>query len=231
MDIKKGIVVNFKTYEEATGKRAVELARICDFVAKEVGSNIIVAVQAADIGPVADHVSIPVFAQHIDPVGYGSATGWILPESVRDAGATGTLINHSERKLDMGVIGKAIERARQAGLSQIVCSGAKTNEETVEETRAICAFGPDYVAAEPPELIGGDVSVTTKPELIEGVVRAAHDVDPDVGVLTGAGVKTGQDVHDALRLGTVGVLLASGVTKAKDPEKVLLDLSMGAMRD
>ncbi len=227
LDLNKSIVVNFKTYEQATGAKAVALAKICDQVAKEMNVNIIVAVQATDIKAVSDAVDIPVFAQHIDPVKYGSATGWIMPEAIAEAGAKGTLINHSERKLTLEEIKLRIERAHSLGLTTIVCSGMKTNEETIAETKSICALGPDYVAAEPPELIGGDVSVTTKPELIKGVVDAAKAVNQNVGILTGAGVKTGQDVSDAIKLGTLGVLLASGVTKAQDPRKALKDLAKG----
>lgn len=227
MNLRESIVVNFKTYEQATGEKAVALAKICDEVAKEYGVNMVVAVQASDIRSVSEAVDIPVFAQHIDPVNYGSATGWILPEAVVEAGAVGTLLNHSERKLDIEDIDFRIIRAKEVGLATIVCSGGKTNEATIAETKAICGLAPDYVAAEPPELIGGDVSVTTRPELVTGVVEAAASVNPDVGVLTGAGVKTGQDVKDALKLGTLGVLLASGVTKAADPKAALIDLSKG----
>jgi triosephosphate isomerase len=226
-DLTKSIVVNFKTYEEATGGRALELALACDEVAKKTKANIVVAVQATDIMAIAAKVSIPVFAQHIDPVKYGSATGWILPEAVLAAGAAGTLINHSERKLSIEEIKLRVNKAREVGLTTIVCSGMKTSEETIRETKAIALLGPDYIAAEPPELIGGDVSVTTRPELITAVVEAVKATNPNVGVLTGAGVKTGEHVRDAIKLGTKGVLLASGVTKAKDPKAALMDLAKG----
>ena len=229
MDLRRSIVVNFKTYQEATGRNAVKLAHACDDAAKETGANIIVAVQAADIRVVCEGVNIPVFSQHIDAVKYGSATGWTLPEAVLQAGASGTLINHSERKLTIEEIGARIIRAKEAELATIVCSGMKTNEATIAESTKIAALAPDYIAAEPPELIGGDVSVTTRPELITAVVDAVKKANPAVGVLTGAGVKTGQHVRDALRLGTDGVLLASGVTKAKDPKAALLDLVKGVL--
>jgi triosephosphate isomerase (TIM) len=225
--LERSIVVNFKTYEEATGKRAVELAATCDAVAAEMKANIVVAVQAADIAAVAARVRIPVFAQHIDPVKYGSATGWTLPEAVVQAGASGTLINHSERKLTVEEIKARLLRAKEVGLTAIVCSGMKSSDATIAETRAIAALAPDYIAAEPPELIGGDVSVTTRPELISAVVEAVKAVNPSVGVLTGAGVKTGEHVRDAIRFGTRGVLLASGVTKAKDPKAALVGLARG----
>ena len=227
VDLNESIIVNFKTYEQAVGANAVELASVCDEVATELEANIMVAVQPTDIYPIAEIVDIPVFAQHIDPVGYGSNTGWILPEAVKEAGAVGTLISHSEHKLGLEDIKARVEKAQEVGLTTIVCSGKETNDETIEETKAIAALKPDFVAAEPPDLIGGDVSVTTRPELVEGVVEAVKEVDQSVGVLTGAGVKTGQDVKDALRLGTMGVLLASGVTKAKDPRQALTDLAGG----
>jgi len=227
VDLGKSIVVNFKTYEQATGAKAVSLAKVCDEVAKEVGANVVVCVQAVDLKAVADAVEIPVFAQHIDPVKYGSSTGWILPEAVIEAGAVGTLISHSEHKLEIDEIKERVDKARELGLTSIVCSGKTTNDATIDETKAIAALKPDFVAAEPPDLIGGDVSVTTRPELVTGVVDAVNEVDTSVGVLTGAGVKTGDDVRDALRLGTLGVLLASGVTKAADPKKALMDLATG----
>jgi len=95
----------------------------------------------------------------------------------------------------------------------------------VEQARAIAAFGPDMIAVEPPELIGGDISVTTaNPDIIKNTVEAVKSVNPNVEVLTGAGVKNGEDVKMAIKLGTIGVLLASGVTKSEDPEAVLREL-------
>jgi len=49
-------------------------------------------------------------------------------------------------------------------------------------------------------------------------------VSGTVGILCGAGVKTGSDVSKAIDLGTSGVLLASGVTKSDDPSVALNDL-------
>jgi triosephosphate isomerase len=61
-------------------------------------------------------------------------------------------------------------------------------------------------------------------------VRAIQTVGKDVGVLCGAGVKNGRDVAKAVELGAVGVLLASGVVKAKDKRAVLMDLVSGLGR-
>jgi triosephosphate isomerase len=95
----------------------------------------------------------------------------------------------------------------------------------IEEARALAALEPGFVAVEPPELIGGEVSVTSAdPEIVSGTAQAVRDVSEVVGILCGAGVKSGSDVSKAIDLGTSGVLLASGVTKSDDPTSSLKDL-------
>lgn len=212
------IIVNFKTYESAVGKNVLNLAKIHENTAKETGLSFGVCVQASDIQRVAEQVSIPVFAQHIDPVGYGSNTGHILPEAVKQAGAYGTLLNHAERQISMDVLEKSIKRAKEVGLYTIVCAN------TAQAGAEIAKFGPDLIAVEPPELIGGDISVSSaQPEVI---TQSVELIGKDK-LLVGAGVKTGQDVKIAIELGAQGVLLASGVTKADDPLSVLKDLANG----
>lgn len=212
------IITNFKTYESATGDKAVELAKIHEAVANETDADIQVAVQAVDLARVVEAAEIPVLAQHIDPVNFGSATGHILPEAVKMAGAIGTLLNHSERRLEREVLGKAIARAKELGLKTIVCA------ETPEEGATFLEFDPDFIAVEPPELIGGDISVSTaQPEIVENAAKLIGSEK----LLVGAGVKTGEDVRTCIKLGAKGVLLASGVTKAEDPKAVLMDLAGG----
>lgn len=212
------IIVNFKVYEQAVGDSAVALAKLHEKVAKETGASIGVAVSAVDLFRVCEEVSIPVFAQHVDPVGYGSGTGHILPENVKEAGAYGTLLNHAECQIEDGVLEKSLERAREVGLFTVVCAN------TPEHAKKVVSFNPDLVAVEPPELIGGDVSVSkAEPEIIEKSVELVGKNK----VLVGAGVKTSEDVKIGLSLGASGVLLASGVTKADDPYSVLMDLVSG----
>ena len=98
----------------------------------------------------------------------------------------------------------------------------------LHEVGTVAGLSPDYVAIEPPELIGGDVSVTkAKPEVVSGAVERVRNANPKVDVLCGAGVRTARDVSRAIELGTVGVLLATAVVKAKDPKKALTDLVKG----
>ncbi len=216
------IVVNFKTYPEASGERALVLSKTCERVSRETGASIVVAPPLMDLGIVARTVEIPVFAQHLDSVESGSTTGHVTVDNAKASGAKGTLVNHSERRLRIAEIHEVIDKCRVAGLSTIVC----TNNLAV--SRASAAMEPDFVAIEPPELIGGDVSVTTaNPRIVTDTVKAISKIGNEVGVLCGAGVKNGRDVSKAIELGTQGVLLASGVVKSKDSGLTLMDLVAG----
>ncbi len=213
------IVLNFKTYAESMGEKAVIMAKYCEEVSHESGIEIIACPQTPDIFRVAGAVKIPVFAQHIDSAGAGGFTGHINADCVRFAGAVGTLINHSERRILLSEIDSAIQAARKAGLRTIAC----TNNIAV--TSAAAALSPDFVAIEPPELIGSGIPVSkANPDIVIGSVNAVKRINPKVRVLCGAGISTGDDVAAAVELGTEGVLLASGVIKAKDPKAALFDL-------
>jgi triosephosphate isomerase (TIM) len=216
------IVLNFKTYPEILGKRGWELAKRFAAVADDTGASIVLAPPTSDLAHIARLVHIPVFSQHVDAVEPGKTTGWTPPEALVEAGAAGTLINHSERKVAWEEMAKSIPRCRRLGLEVIACA------DDIMEAETLAKLSPEYIAIEPPELIGGDVSVTSaKPEVVSGAVERIRAANPDVRVLCGAGVKTHKDVAKALELGTVGVLLASGVVKAKNPEKALRDLVKG----
>ena len=221
--MKPLLVVNFKTYENGTGKKALKLAKIIDSVAeKEKDVDIIVAVQHTDIRMIADEVSLPVFAQHIDGISYGSNTGYVLPEAVKDAGAVGTLINHSEHQLKIVEIEKAVERAKDVGLRTIVCATDPKISESV------AALEPEFVAVEPPELIGSKMSVSqAKPEIIENSIAYVNRVNANIPVLCGAGIHTKKDAEKAIVLGSVGVLVASGIVKASNVKKAVSDLVSG----
>jgi len=219
------VLVNFKTYVEGTGKNALKLAKICEKVNLETDVCVGVVPQFVDIAPIAGAVSIPVFSQHIDPVSAGSFTGHVLPESVKEAGAVGTLINHSERRLKLADIDATITRTRKTDLISVICS----NNTAV--STAAAALKPDMIAVEPPELIGTGIPVSkAKPEVVSGTVNLVRRVNRDVIILCGAGITQGEDVAAALRLGTEGVLVASGVVKAKDPYRVLIEFAEAVLK-
>ncbi len=213
------VALNFKTYPQATGEQAVRLAKICEKVAKEHSVSIVVAPQIPDIYRVAQVVEIPVFSQHMDPGEPGRCTGHTLGETLVENGAVGTLLNHSECRMQLADIEEAVRKAENLGLYTIVC----TNNPHVSVAAA--SVKPSAVAVEPPELIGSGISVSqAQPEIITDTVDLIRAVNKEVAILCGAGIGTGTDVKSAIELGSQGVLLASAVAKSDKPEQVLLDL-------
>ena len=212
------IVVNFKTYASASGATAETLA-----VAMEAHSNgparMVAVVSAFDLEAVRRAApSLEVWSQHLDPVGQGGFTGWLEPKTAIHRGAQGTIINHAEHKVEMDHVQRLLPQLPEYFP---VCGCAAD----LEEAKSLAEMGPTFIAVEPPELIGGDISVTTAdPSIVSDTVAVVKATNPDVRVLCGAGVKNGQDVATAIKLGAEGVLLASGVTKASDVASVLNDL-------
>jgi triosephosphate isomerase len=214
------IIVNFKTYSEATGRRAVELAKRAEKVNSETDVSIGVAPQFVDITDIVRAVQIPVFAQHVDPIKPGSYTGHVLAESVKEAGAIGTLINHSERQLKLSDINEIIRITRENDLLSLVCA----NNPNI--SAAVATLKPDIIAIEPPELIGTGIPVSkAKPEVVTGTIKLVREVNSKVIILCGAGITDGEDVAAALKLGTQGVLVASGIVKAKDQYRILREFA------
>ncbi len=213
------IAINMKTYEQSCGEAGINLASLCQEIAEETGANIAIAPQQTDLALFSIDLDIPIFAQHIDNAKQGSSTGRITPENIWTIGCAGSLINHSEYRIEAEDVRVLVQKCRNLALTSIVCT------KDAVESRAYAEFKPDFIAVEPPELIGGDISVTSaKPEVVSDSVKEVKEVAPDVKVLCGAGVKNGQDVKMAIELGAEGVLLASGVVKADDQRAVLLDL-------
>jgi triosephosphate isomerase len=215
------IVVNFKTYATAMGQKAVDLAQAMERASKD-HVRMIAVVSAFDLHAVKQAApSLEVWSQHLDPVGQGSFTGWLQPENAIERGAQGTIINHAEHKVDIEHVQQLMQQLPDE-FPMCACAA------DVDEAHRLAELGPSFIAVEPPELIGGDISVTTAdPAIVSDTVNAVRAINPQVRVLCGAGVKDGKDVRTAVELGAHGVLLASGVTKASDVDVVLADLVAG----
>lgn len=220
------IIVNFKTYLQATGDQALSLSRTAEHVSLETGAAIGVAPQAINLMEIANAVDIPVFAQHTDPYEPGSHTGAMLPETVKASGAVGTLINHSEKRMLLADVETALQRASKARLATVVC----TNNAAVSQSAAV--LSPTMVAVEVPELIGTGRAISkVQPEVVTRTVDLIRKTNSSVHILCGAGISSGEDVSAALKLDTEGVLLASAVVCAKDPEKILFEMASAAVRE
>jgi triosephosphate isomerase len=216
------IVLNVKAYRESAGERGLALAEACEEVTKETGVATAICPQQVDLALIAKSVKIPVLAQHVEAYGAGSYTGHVVLESVKAAGANGTLLNHSEHLMKIADIDAVIREAEKLDLATIACAN------NTEVSTSIAALHPASIAVEPPALIGSGIPVSkADPDIVRNSVEAVKSIRDDILVLCGAGISTGSDVKAALDLGAEGVLLASGVVKAEDPKAVLLDLASG----
>lgn len=214
------LVINFKTYIEATGKRAIELAKTAENVAIDTGATIVVAPQFTDIKSVSETVDIKVFSQHLDPARSGAHTGHVLAEAVKSAGAEGSILNHSERPIGRSEVEASVKICGETDLYSLVCA------DTADRGAEVAGVHPDMIAIEPPDLIGSGISVSNaRPVLITDSITRIRELDSRVKILCGAGVTTSEDVSKALELGTEGVLVASSVVKSKDPGHVLAGMA------
>jgi triosephosphate isomerase (TIM) len=215
------IVVNFKTYPEVTlENNAVKLAQICQEVFQQYQVPIVLCVQATDIYKITQTVSLPIFAQHIDPIVPGKNTGFISAKAIKENGAVGVMINHSEHRIGLPNIQKTIEIAKQENLQTLVCV------ENAGEGQQVDLWQPDMIALEDPVLIGGSESIVHNEAGKQKVVEFVN-AGIKAKTLVGAGVKNQEDIRVSLQLGAKGVLLASGITLATDPKAVLIDLCEG----
>lgn len=209
--------VNFKSY--IWGKRALEVSKIINEVAKDTDSYLYVMPQLIDVPVVAKEVEIPVFAPYMDSLRPGRGTGFILPEAVKDAGATGVFINHTERKLSLTKIEKTIERAKKLDLISIVAC------DTPNAAGALAMLKPDIIVPEPPDLIGTLRSVAKERESFAiQSIKITKKVNKDVYVLLGGGVATKEDVARIIELGADGTGAARAICESKDPFKLLTSL-------
>lgn len=213
------VILNYKTYLESSGENALELAYALKSASEESGITMVAAPQAADIYRIQDQISLPVFAQHIDPITPGGHTGSNLIETLIEAGISGSLINHSENRMKLADIDEVIQLCKKNDIESCVCTN------NIATSKAIATFNPDAVAVEPPELIGSGIPVSqAQPEVVEDSVKGVKSINKKIKVLCGAGISTGEDMAAAMDLGADGVLLASGIVKAENPKEALLDL-------
>lgn len=211
------IIVNFKTYKEATLSAAVSLAQSIKEVGEASGVNVIACPQEIDLVKVHEILPQATWAQHVDPVKRGRGTGLFPVEVAKEVGVTGVLLNHSEHRISAGVLGEIMATCKSLGLTTTIFAGS------IEEARIVSKFNPDYLAYEPPELIASpDTSVArAKPEVIKDVV----DEFKNMKVLVGAGIKDANDVKVSLELGAVGIAIASAVILADNQKQVLESLA------
>lgn len=218
-------VLNLKAYPASLGRGAMAIGEALARQSSRAGVAAAIAPAAPDLGRLAETLWIPVLAQHVDPAAAGARTGHVVVESLQAVGARGSLLNHSEHPVPTRVLSATLDRLRAADLTAVVCARG------VRTAARLAKFEPPYLAVEPPELIGGTLSVSTaRPEVISGTVEAVRRVSPRTQVLCGAGIHDQEDVSRALALGAQGILVASAVTTAPKPARAIAELLAGFSR-
>lgn len=232
------IFINLKTYRQGTGEKAVELAEVCEEVLRGVYTeqsecaqndkkniDIIPIVQVVDLFQIKKILlcRIPIWVQHVDQFEQGQYTGFTNLEAVIEAGASGTLINHSEHQLPPGTVKQIIARIRN---SQFVNSKINNFQsmvccKTLGQMEKLVKFKPDYIAYEIAELIGTKDSIVEK---APKAIKHAVEICGEIPLIVGAGVHTKSDLDIAKKLGAKGVLISSAVVLAENPKKKLEEL-------
>jgi len=212
-------IINCKNYEEISGDKIIKLVKIVEKISKKYKVKIAIAPPQHLIGLVANS-SIPILAQHIDDSKVGSTTGFVIPELLKKSKVKGSLINHSEHRISSTEIQKLVLKLKKLKMTSIVCV------KDVAEVKKYSKLNPDYIAIEPPELIGSGKAVSKeKPELITKASNAVKSAKNNTKLLCGAGIVSAEDVAKAVELGSKGILVASGIIKSEDWNKVITEFA------
>ena len=217
--MKQPLIINFKNYEEVSADRAIQLAEAAREIAQKLKIEIVVAPPPPVLALIANKVQIPVICQHVDNEKMGPSTGFIVPEIAKSYGAVGSLINHSEHRIERRSIASLVERMRKLGMASIVCA------QEPHEVSEISTLQPDFIAIEPPELIGSGRAVSRENPAI--ITKSIEATGSRSRVICGAGITGKDDVTKAMELGSQGILVASGIVKATSWEKKITELASG----
>ena len=212
-------IINCKNYEEIAGDKIVKFVKIVEKISKKYKIKIAVAPPQHLIGLVSKS-SIPIISQHVDVSKIGSTTGFVVPELLKKSNVYGSLINHSEHRISSKEIELLVSKLRDLKMISILCV------KDVAEVKKYAKLNPDYIAIEPPELIGSGKAVSKeKPDLIIKAVNAVKSAKNNTKLLCGAGIVSGEDVSKASELGSKGILVASGIIKAKSWTKMITEFA------
>ena len=214
-------IINCKNYEEIAGEKIIKLAKIAEKISKKYKIKIAIA-PPHHLIPLITKFGIIVLAQHLDDKKVGSTTGFMIPEIIKKSKIDGSIINHSEHRITESEIKNLVKRLKKLKLKTIVCV------KNVGEAKKYAKINPTFIAIEPPELIGTGRAISTeRPQLITNSINAVQSAKNSTKLLCGAGIVSAEDVSRAVELGSKGILVASGVIKAKNWENILSDFSRG----
>ena len=208
-------IINCKNYDEVSGEKIIKLVKTAQKISRKYGVKIAVAPPQHLLSKVSNS-PIPILAQHVDDAKIGSTTGFVIPELLKKSKVKGSLINHSEHRISSKEIGQLVKRLRVLKMISVVCV------KNVAEATKYTKLNPNFIAIEPPELIGSGKAVSKeRPELITRAAIAVKSAKNQTKLLCGAGIVSGEDVKQSMILGSKGILVASGIVKAKNWQKII----------
>ncbi len=221
MSLKKNLfIINLKNYAEIAGTKTINIIREAEKVSNELGVQIIISPPQPMLALTSQNTSLMIISQHVDPQNLGSSTGFFIAEMIKSVGAVGSLLNHSEHPINSEQIEQTIKKLSTLDLLSFVCV------KNLDELNMILKFGPDYVAIEPPELIGTQRSISSeKPFLISQSNEYISKGNYKSKLICGAGINKDEDIKTAIELGALGVLVASSITKAENWYKKIYELA------
>ena len=208
------------------GDDILDLALAADAASEKYNVDIIFTTPLVELRRVAENTKhIHVFAPHMDTLKPGRGLADVLPESLVAAGAEGVMINHCEKPVSVAVLKETIKRADEVGLTTIVCA------DSIAEASAIAHLTPNIIVAEPSELIG--TGVIADKEYVEASTRSVKDVNPEIMVLQGAGIKCYDDVYRNIFAGADATGSSSGIVAlpTREARNKMVDDMIRAVRD
>lgn len=212
-------IINCKNYDEVAGEKIIKLAKLSERISKKYKIPIAIA-PPHHLIPLITKFRITILTQHLDDKKVGSTTGFMVPEIVKKSKIDGSIINHSEHRITEKEIKSLVKRLKKLKLKTVICV------KNVSEAKRYAKLNPTYIAIEPPELIGTGRAISTeRPQLITNAVDAVRSAKNSTKLLCGAGIVSGDDVARAKELGSKGILVASGIVKAKNWEKIIGEFS------
>ena len=212
-------IINCKNYDEISGEKIIKLAKISQRISKKYKIPIAIAPPHHLISLITKF-NVIVLTQHLDDKKVGSTTGFMIPEIVKKSKINGSQINHSEHRISEKEIKNLVKRLKHLRLKTVLCV------KNVNELKKYLKLNPTFIAIEPPELIGTGKAISTeKPQLITKAVDGVKSAKNSTKLLCGAGIVSGKDVTRAKELGSKGILVASGIVKSKNWEKIIDEFS------
>jgi triosephosphate isomerase len=205
------LIINLKNYIETAGDNTLRIVKDAERVSEKLDVEIIISPPQPSLALIAKQTKLKVISQHIDLKRHGATTGFYVAEIIEKVGAIGSLINHSEHGIKTEEVKQLIEKLKEINLLSFVCV------KTVGELKEILKFGPDFVAIEPPELIGTQKSISAeKPFLIQKSNDLIKQENYGAKLICGAGINKGEDIKMAVENGASGILVSSSVTRANN---------------